>query len=361
LLSIKTRVPTDLERIRGCLLGGAVGDALGASVEFWPLEEIVEKYGADGPSELAAGDFPAGSITDDTQMTLFVAEGLIRSLNYRSQQGHEPPIEIFLRAHWRWLWTQGDHTDGNIDEAHSISWLTKIPGLNEIRAPGDSCLSALRSGKLGTPGKAINNSKGCGGVMRIAPVGLAWPDDPFLCGSWVAALTHGHPTGWIAAGCLARIIHEIVDGVDLEPAVERAMIELELYPDHEETLIALERALAFEALGLGNSEEVECLGGGWVAEEALAIAVFCALIAPNFESALRLAVNHSGDSDSTGSITGQILGALHGPDVIPSRLLEQLELRDTIEQVATDLFSAVHEKDALAKDGTYDLKRYPAE
>ena len=84
--------PSTLDRFRGCLLGGAVGDALGAPLEFMPLEEIVETYGPDGPADLTNGAFPAGSFTDDTQMTLFVAEGVIRSLNSWAQHGDVPHI-----------------------------------------------------------------------------------------------------------------------------------------------------------------------------------------------------------------------------------------------------------------------------
>ena len=348
--------PSTLDRFRGCLLGGAVGDALGAPLEFMPLEEIVETYGPDGPADLTNGAFPAGSFTDDTQMTLFVAEGVIRSLNSWAQHGDVPPIEVFLDAHWRWLTTQGRHPRGVGEKKALDSWLSNVRELNEERAPGNTCIESLESGEIGTLENPLNDSKGCGGVMRVAPVGLGWPGDSFLCGCEVAALTHGHPTGWLSSGCMARIIHELVAGVDLEPAVERAMAELDGYPDHEETLSALEHALAFEALGIGNAEEVECLGGGWIAEQALAIAVFCALIAPDFESAVRLAVTHSGDSDSTGSITGQIMGALHGVEVIPGRWLEQLEIREVIDTVATDLHAA-----AVNEGKPYDLKRYPPE
>nr|MCU0235430.1 ADP-ribosylglycohydrolase family protein [Thermoanaerobaculales bacterium] len=304
--------PSLLSRFRGCLLAGAVGDALGAPVEFTPLGEILGEFGPGGPAELEDGPYPAGSVTDDTQMTLFVAEGLIRSLNRRRKKGAATDIRIMLHAHWRWLRTQGQWPMGDGDPALLRSWLSELPGLNEDRAPGTTCLASLQSGELGTLDSPLNDSKGCGGVMRIAPVGLAWPDDPFRFGCEVAALTHGHPTGRLAAGCLTRIIHELVAGADLDTAVERAMSELARYPDHEETLHALERAEAFAAMGEGTPDEVEALGGGWVAEEALAISVFCAEVAPDLESALRLAVTHSGDSDSTGCITGHILGALHG-------------------------------------------------
>ena len=348
-----------LDRIRGSLLAGAVGDALGAPVEFMPIEDIVGQFGAKGPNSLEEGPYPAGSFTDDTQMTLFVAEGLIRTINRSKQRGAVPGIDVMLHAHWRWLATQGLWPIGEVVPDLLSSWLTEISGLNEHRAPGRACVSSLQSGEVGTLDNAINDSKGCGGVMRIAPVGLAWNADPFRFGCEVAALTHGHTTGWLAAGCLAQIIHEIVEGADLDTAVESAMAKLERQPGHEETLRALEHAEAFAAMGKGTPEEVEGLGGGWIAEEALAISVYCAEVAPDLESALRLAVTHSGDSDSTGCITGHILGALHGVEVIPQRWLDQLDLRDVVETVATDLYRATNDPDALSDDGTYDVKRYP--
>ena len=107
---------------------------------------------------------------------------------------------------------------------------------------------------------------------------------------------------------------------------------------------------------------VEQLGQGWVAEEALAISLYCALAASSFESALVLAVNHDGDSDSTGSITGNILGALLGEAVIPSRWLEPLEARDILEQMADDLASVPQwNLDEHASSGPAQalLERYP--
>jgi len=351
--------PSLHSRFRGSLLAGAVGDALGAPVEFSSLAEIRGEFGPRGPENLETGPYPVGSFTDDTQMTLFVAEGLIRALNSSRSKDPRPSIEVMLHAHWRWLTTQGLQPTVDIDPELLTSWLTDLPGLNQRRAPGRACVSSLQSGEFGTRDKPINDSKGCGGVMRIAPVGLAWPDDPFDFGCEVAALTHSHTTGWLASGCLAQIIHEIVEGADLETAVGRGMFELARRPGHEETLAALELAVTFAEVADGTPEEIERLGKGWIAEEALAISVFCAQVAPDLESALRLAVTHSGDSDSTGCITGHILGALHGVDAIPQRWLDQLDLKDVVATVATDLYRATHDADALDENGLYDPERYP--
>ena len=109
----------------------------------------------------------------------------------------------------------------------------------------------------------------------------------------------------------------------------------------EFVISVIERAVNLASSSAASSPElVESLGGGWVAEEALAISLFCALRADSFEHGVRLAVNHGGDSDSTGSLTGQLLGTLWGADVIPPRWLDELELRDVIETMATDLVAA---------------------
>ncbi len=96
---------------------------------------------------------------------------------------------------------------------------------------------------------------------------------------------------------------------------------------------------AWCAAGLPDDpvEAIGRIGGGWIAEEALGIAVYCALTARDFADGVIRAVNHGGDSDSTGSITGNILGALWGAEAIPSSFLEPLELRGVITELAEDL------------------------
>ena len=102
---------------------------------------------------------------------------------------------------------------------------------------------------------------------------------------------------------------------------------------------AVEDAIRLCGTGTATFDKVEKLSQGWTAEEALAISLYCALTADNFEEGVVMAVNHGGDSDSTGSITGQILGALYGLASIPNNWLDRLELRDTIDVISRDLYS----------------------
>ena len=141
----------------------------------------------------------------------------------------------------------------------------------------------------------------------------------------------------MSAGFLALAIAEIVAGTPLRDSIRAAKLCLVNYPDHEEVLGAVEKAEASVSSAAMNPVAAGALGQGWIAEEALAIALYCSLAAPNLEEAVILAVNHSGDSDSTGSIAGNICGALYGVESIPARWLDALELRDEITAIADDL------------------------
>jgi ADP-ribosylglycohydrolase len=218
--------------------------------------------------------------------------------------------------------------------------------LHHRRAPGNTCLSALREmTSLGEP--ARNDSKGCGGVMRMAPVGLfAWhfrneqsPQYAFHLGTELAALTHGHTTGQLPGGVFAVLIQALTDGATPSDALTTAKACLRLEPGHEETLRAIELAEELATRDLPHIDAIVRLGQGWVAEEALAIAIYCSLVARNFKHGVILAVNHDGDSDSTGSIAGNLLGAMQGAKAIPEDWLEPLELRDVITELAEDLYA----------------------
>lgn len=325
-------------RFAGCLLGGAVGDALGAAVEFMTLPDIRIRYGDSGIQDFAEIHGRVGGITDDTQMTLFTAEGLIRAFAAHLAGTLDDPLRAIHRAYLRWLHSQAQVSDHPDFEDAIDGWLIRIPALHSRRAPGSTCLSALASAHPGTCDRPINDSKGCGGVMRAAPVGL-WAQDPFDLGCRIAALTHGHPTGYLAAGVLASVVAYIVGGATIEEAVAKTLDEQRPVLN-DELKIALDGAVDAAASGTVSAEIVEELGQGWVAEEAIAISIYCSLVADDLVGGIRLAVNHGGDSDSTGSITGNILGAAHGPSSIPEHWLEALELRDEIAEVARDLASA---------------------
>ena len=320
---------------RGCLLGGAVGDALGAAVEFKTLEEIRTEFGPAGIRDYGVAYGRTGAITDDTQMTLFTGEALLRAEHCRVRDPACRTADVAWHAYLRWLRTQGEVVQprGLPDED---GWLVGVKGLHSRRAPGVTCLAALRKGRMGTIRDPLNDSKGCGGVMRVAPAGFAH-GQPFRLGCELAALTHGHPTGWLAAGYLAQLVQEVVAGATLDEGALRALETLRRQPRHEETAAAVEKALWLSRAPRATTADVVQLGAGFVAEEALAIGLYAALTAETFEHGVLLAVNHGGDSDSTGSIAGTLLGLALGEQAVPRRWADRLELRDVVEQVADDL------------------------
>lgn len=353
-INLLPRIPADSRRrssYRGCLIGGAVGDALGAPVEFMHISDIHKRFGISGIRDYVSAYGRIGAITDDTQMTLYTAEGLLRA-HVRSVLRGIGGAESAVTAHayLRWLATQGVRSP-LLDANQPDGWLSTHRDLYHRRAPGNTCLSALeRMQALGSV--ARNDSKGCGGVMRAAPAGmlmahwLAGPDrqhavgETFRIGCDIAAITHGHPTGYLTAGVLALLVGLVLAGQPLPIALAAACDELQRHTGHDETLRALGQAQKFAAHRPNDVHAVRDLGDGWVAEEALAIGLYCALQARDFESAMVLAVNHSGDSDSTGSIAGNLLGASLGIEAIPGRWVEPLELREVIEAVADDLATA---------------------
>lgn len=333
----------DTSRFRGCLLGGAVGDALGAPVEFMSLDEIRSRFGPRGVTGLEDGAWPAGSITDDTQLTLFTAEGLLRAQVRGALKGIVHQASVVDHAYGRWLHTQGGQSprwDKRNPDGYD-GWLVGLPELNARRAPGRTCLSALAAERAGTIERPLNHSKGCGGVMRIAPVGLLAPQErAFELGAEVAALTHGHPSGHLAAGFLAAVVAAIRDGEQLDTGFDAATVELERYDGHEETAAAVGAARRLARAGNPSAEQVEHLGAGWVAEEALAIGLYAVLSTGSYAEAVVLAANHGGDSDSTAAIAGSLAAITYGEHAIPAEWLDRLELRDQIAQIAEDLHRA---------------------
>ena len=362
--------PKPESRIHGCLLGGAIGDALGAGVEFSSLAEIRRRH---GPAGITGYVDPVGRVTDDTQMTLFTAEGLIRARNQLclrpagrlGEQGSTTIIGTIHRSYLRWLVTQGDPEPQDVGAPVVDGWLVTNDILHEQRAPGMTCLSGLRAPAMGTVDEPLNDSKGCGGVIRVAPIGLTGRLDDaevFSTAVEAAAITHGHPSGYLAAGAFAVVIARLGAGDDLRAAIAVATHALDAHARAGETIRAVELALTLAETAPATPETVERLGGGWVAEEALAIGLYCALVAPDVRAGLLLAVNHSGDSDSTGSITGNLLGTHLGIDALPRDLLDGLAERDLVGTVADDLTATFLTSTFLTgalTDAATDLERYP--
>lgn len=339
-----TNGPPTLDSFAGCMLGGALGDALGYPVEFRSGPEILLQYGRKAPEMLAIDGGDLALVSDDTQMTLFTAEGMIRAWVRGFTRGICAPEAVTARAYLRWYATQA----GTRLEGSDASGLYSDPRMRHRRAPGNTCLSALatfaESMQVPTVHAPPNNSKGCGAVMRVAPIGLCYEDrrEAFEMARDCGAITHGHPSGYWSAAYLAALVHDLVRGFTLVDAMDNADDLLLNQEGNGEMVAILSRTRELAAQGVPDMATVESLGGGWVGEEALAIAILCALTCDldeprAIEEALWRATAHSGDSDSTAAITGNLLGAITGERRLPTKWLAQLELRDTTARLAEHL------------------------
>lgn len=332
--------------ILGCLIGGAAGDALGYAVEFNREDWIFSRYGSAGITEYELTNGKA-LISDDTQMTLFTAEGILLAKNPMNYTAY---ISGMFDAYQEWLRTQRFSRKVRKNRL----WLADIKELNDRRAPGITCLNALERGEFGSIYEPINNSKGCGGVMRVAPIGLYYSPDEMewqeidTRGAQAAALTHGHPLGYISAAGLVHIVNLAMYRPEMsllqimEDMIEKVPV---LFMDDDPEECEIFKNLMRKAVDLATDNDItddldaiHQLGEGWIGEEALAIAVYCALKHDNdFDAAIISSVNHNGDSDSTGAIAGNILGTYLGIDAIPDKYTENLELIDIIRKVAENL------------------------
>lgn len=355
-------VPHKDSRLRGCLIGGAIGDALGANTENLPMEVVYERHGPDGITDLPEKP----DITDDTQMTLFTFEAIIRSHVRERITGERELTSVTQNAYQRWLHTQKTPWDkargvhSTVDEPDG--WLVSHRDLFRMRAPGLTCTSALqeyaRTGEQATITKPVNNSKGCGGAMRVAPVALA-DDDPavvFALAAANAALTHGHPSGYLSAGVFAVLVHQLLRGKDLLDALNVAVDSLVRREGHEEVVAGIEHALELAALGNPGVAKVEELGRGGVGDTALAIALYSVLATDDPNEALLLSVNHGGDNDSTASMAGNLAGALHGVEKIRPDWVERVQFRPVIDRMVADWDL---EKSDAAPVGQEWFVRYP--
>lgn len=352
--------PRTKDQVLGCMVGGAVGDALGYAVEFSSYGSIVKQYGEKGITRYALDRHGLAQISDDTQMSLFTAAGILLGMTRGYMRGIIGRIDTYCRfTYLDWLHTQewtSRHEDARVD-----SWLMDVPELYSRRAPGNTCLSALHSIEEGKEPR--NNSCGCGGVMRTAPLALlnqlhGYSDGDKLycnmCAAEAARITHKHPLGFIPSAILNDILMQILEDSGrrrIEEYVEEALLRLheivsqedegkkygELWPDEiRKQKRLLKKALDLAATDIEDYYAIESIGGGWTGHEALAIAIYSAAKhRDSFEDAVVSCVNHSGDSDSTGAICGNIMGCLLGRNAIPAYYTEKLELLGVIEEMAT--------------------------
>ncbi|MCU1531941.1 MAG: ADP-ribosylglycohydrolase family protein [Arthrobacter sp.] len=363
--------PSHESRIHGCLLGGALGDSLGYAVEFDDISTIRARFGPAGLQDFSA--LEAGShFSDDTQLTLYTVDGLLEALEWANAGVGADTNACLWLAYLRWLGTQEVAVPASAP-VQPARWIDGQQVLKHRRAPGNACLSGLATGEMGTVYRPVNpDSKGCGTVMRSAPFGLVphiGPDTVYKLSADAASLTHGHPSARQSAGAFSLVIQALTAGQGLRQAAEYALQHLRsgklprgeapdpaLIERMEAALRLSGRAAAGQpgqpggGAHLSPEDLVRELGEGWVAEEALAVALYAVLATlpgttaagsdhseAHFRAAIALAVNHSGDSDSTASIAGNILGAFYGEQCLPAGWLGALEAPEVIRGMASQL------------------------
>ncbi|WP_446225965.1 ADP-ribosylglycohydrolase family protein [Nocardia sp. IBHARD005] len=374
------------QRVHGCLLGGAIGDAIGAPVETRSLLQIRAEHGPAGVI-----DADPLRISEETQLTAFTVEALIRG-SVRARAKGIGGATMGLLQQGLLVWLRGQVADLPDQPFTLYSALSKYPELTEQRGVANSVYTALRhaaqrrapTSPLGTRDQPINHSKGSGAVMRAAPCGFGYAADRsgaatdavFELGCDAAALTHGHPSGWLPAGTVSALIYQLARGADFATALSIARVELASYPEHEETSAAVNAAHRLAARiererRYPTAEDVETLGQGWIGPEALSIAVFATLAAEGLggtahdivRTGLLLSVNHSGDSDATGSITGSLLGARYGHSALPSGWVNTVDARRVLDLLATDYcteFGVTPPTDEHGQPTRAWFDRYPA-
>lgn len=313
------------------MLGLAVGDALGAEIEFAKLPQI-QKLFPNKVDRLLPAYGKLGAITDDTQMTLFTAEGVVRTIWRASTKGIGSPSSVIHHALLRWLVTQGEEPPVEVDEKVG---LVKIKSLHARRAPGLTCLDALRKAEFFDQ-KARNNSKGCGTIMRVAPLAFGLKREfvrEFAIET--SALTHGHPTGQLAAAFWAELLADVMNGRDLELYSRSLVDQYRKIDGADEVVAAAEKARS--AVRDGTPQTVATLGEGWIAEECLAIALYAALSTTNFKDGISVALKHSGDSDSCGAVAGSLLGIMYPEEVFAFDCTSLIELQECLRKLSKDL------------------------
>ena len=361
------------DRCRGCLMAGAAGDALGYTVEFLSRNSILHRYGAAGITRFDLGRSGQALVSDDTQMTLFTANGILMGITRGAMRGIGGyPPDYVGGAYVDWYYTQTGKKGNVFGQDFHYTWLRDLPELAHRRAPGLTCLSACECLLEGE--KVTNNSKGCGGIMRVAPMGLLeagyylkdhrWvaPKRVLEEGGKIAEVTHKHPLAFLPAALLSGLVFqaatrptdEAVHGfrnlvdecIDL---MKQVYVDERYAPSVREMVRLTEAALDLAGnKEVTDAEAIRSLGEGWTGDEAWAIALYC--VARHIDAPLQVliaAVNHDGDSDSTGSVAGNIIGAIYGYDAIKEKLAplcppgsaleETLELSDLILTLADDL------------------------
>jgi len=310
----------DLDRTKGIIFGLAIGDALGYPTEFMSLSRIKEKYGSSGIQ-----DFPKtpAFFTDDTQMSIAIAEALIKA---------------------------GDQDVESIMAAIKYEFIKWKHSPENNRAPGKACLTGIANLENGIhwSESGVPNSKGCGSAMRVAAIGYIYQNDPVNLKEVAHATgicTLGHSTGDAACIGAAYLVKLALDGIEQSKMIpELLSFTSGISDEFDKAILKNNKCLDWE----DEEKALEYLGEGWIGEEAVALALYCFLrYTDNYRKMVIRAANTNGDSDSIACIAGSISGAYLGINAIPNDWVQQIEKSDYLDGLAIRL---AEKKESLDDD-----------
>ncbi|MFW9851176.1 MAG: ADP-ribosylglycohydrolase family protein [Candidatus Thorarchaeota archaeon] len=305
---------TQQERYEGCMLGLAIGDAIGAATEFLTYDEIRRRFPPNGVDHFQSfrGMRP-GSYTDDTEMSIAVAKGLLNAK---------------------------DFTTVSIMESMTREFIDWMDNTSSTRSPGNTCLRGVGNLKSGVPytESGVLGSKGCGTAMRSAPIGLAYChalDAITSISKRVSLMTHDHPTATAGSFATAFLVAKSLDGSSSVSLLDELVRQTK--PIDNDFTNHMKRIP--EALNLEKPEAAhELLGRGWVAEEAVAGALYVNIKHPDsFRQIILEAANSGGDTDTKACIAGAIAGTRLGRDSIPAGWIEGIENRELLISLGKQL------------------------
>ena len=339
---------TNSASYRGCLLGMAVGDAMGATVDSKNYAKICETY---GPAGLLGYDLVNGfaSISSYTQVAGYTCNGLLLSIS-RGQLSSTFAMRAVVQALKEWARVQ--HLPR--DPKKRVCWLSQVSTFRQRRCMDARTLDAMTREVLGTPEKPANMADGPGSLTAAIPVGLFFHPQRMQfheigkLGAQVVALTHGDPMAFLSGAVLAYIIAALI--YDPESRIEEHFSQAAQavhgqfgaqFPQTKTLCALLDQAIALsrkpEIPHWQAMEQLGCNNAGQV----LAGAMYAVLAGnEDFDAATIIAVNHSGKSAAVGALTGAILGAKLGEDALPEFYLECLDSAQVLRELATDLFNA---------------------
>ena len=323
------------DKAYGCVFGAALGDMLGAPVEFIKSRaQINTKYppsGIVGIESLKEKDYKQDTLgeryvpyTDDTAMTLCVMEGIIKS-NTLEIDSCMPQIALacIKDMHAPYGWAYGPRAPGN-------TCLKNVKKIEVSYKDQQSFFS--RKNDLWWKG-GLSTDGGCGSVMRAHPFGILFYNAPEQAALWAAQhseITHGAPLAKAACAALAVGTAYAMNNESPETVTQKMTEAARVYDS--KTADMMQKAVAYAHDAHKSSDEVFEEFLGWAAHEAIAAATYCFIKHPdNVREAILLGVNTPGDSDSIASLAGALVGARVGASQLPQEWLEILENRFAIQ------------------------------